>query len=150
MKIRPLLLILFIPLMFLLSCNDDRGIDFNGGGGSSNANISVNINGQLWGAYDAYVQNVAPFGLEIYGVYSQSEVSLYITPYNGPGSYPLNGNTNITYTEGGVTYTSINGSIDIYSDTDEFIEGAFQGQCASNTGSTTLDLTNGYFKINRY
>ncbi len=148
MKLYALLLLLLLPVLFT-SCGDDNtSINFNGG--SSSAAITVDINGQVWGANDAYVQNVSPFGLEVYGTYSQSDISLYITPYNGPGSYPLNGNTNITYTEGGVTYTSINGSIDIYSDTDEFIEGAFQGQCVSNTGSTTLDLTNGYFKIRRY
>jgi hypothetical protein len=150
MRLYPLLLLLLVPVLFFTSCGDDRGINFNGGSGSSSTDISVNIDGQAWGANDAYVQNVSPFGLEIYGTYSQSNISLYITPYNGPGNYQLNGNTNIIYNEGGVTYTSINGSIDIYSDTDEFIEGTFQCQSVSNAGSTTLNLTNGYFKIRRY
>lgn len=148
MKLYTLLLLLLLPVLFTSCRDDNNSINFNGG--SSSASITASINGQLWGANDAYVQNVSPFGLEIYGAYSQSDISLYITPYNGPGSYPLNGNTNIVYNEGGVTYTSINGSIDIYSDTDEFIEGAFQCQCVSNTGSTTLDITNGTFKIRRY
>ncbi len=144
------LLLLLLPVLFFASCSDDRGIIFNGGSGAGSANITVDIDGQVWGANDAYVQNVAPFGLEIYGTYSQSNISLYITPYNGPGSYPLNGNTNIIYNEGNVTYTSTLGSIDIYSDTEEFIEGAFQCQATSNTGSTTLNFSNGYFKIRRY
>lgn len=143
-----LLFLALLPILFFASCSDDQGINFNGG--SSSADITVNIDGLTWGANDAYVQNVAPFGLEIYGTYSQSSISLYITPYNGPGNYQLNGNTNIIYTEGGITYTSINGSIDIYSDTDEFVEGAFQCQAVGNTGSTTLNLTNRYFKIRRY
>ncbi|RYE21879.1 MAG: hypothetical protein EOP51_14515 [Sphingobacteriales bacterium] len=149
MRLR-LLLLAIIPILLFASCSKDQGIVFNGGNGQSGVDIEVDIDGQTWGSNNAYVQNVSPFGLEIYGAYSQSNLSLYITPYNGPGNYPLNGNTNIEFTEGGVSYSSINGSIDIYSDTDEFVEGAFQCQAISNAGSTTLNFSNGYFKIRRY
>jgi hypothetical protein len=131
--------------LLFASCSDRNNLNLGGGGGG--AVISANINGENWGTSSGYARVVPPFGLEIYGAESRSNISIYISPYNGPGNYQLNGNTAIIYTEGALEYTSSIGSVTITTDDGTYVEGTFN--CQAFNSSTLLEFTNGSFGVQK-
>lgn len=141
-----ILLAALICILPLASCSDRNGLNIGGGNGGGTA-VSADINGQGWGVSTGYARVVPPFGLEIYGADNQTSISLYISPYNGPGNYPLNGTTAIIYTEGGLEYTSTIGSITINTDDGTYVDGMFS--CQAFNSSTMLEFANGSFGVQK-
>ena len=143
-SVRIVLAVLVCAFLFS-SCSDKNNLNLGGGGGG--AVISANINGESWGVSQGYARVVPPFSLEIYGADNLSNISLYISPYNGPGNYQLNGNTAIIYTEGALEYPSTIGTITINTDDGTYVEGTFS--CQAFNSSTLLEFTSGSFGVQK-
>lgn len=137
---------LIILATILISSCSDRDINFGGGNGGG-TDITANINGTPWGVATGYARVVPPFGLEIYGADNQTTLSIYITPYNGPGTYQLNGNTIIKYTEGGAEYTATIGQVVINTDDGTYVQGSFA--CQAFNSSVSLEFTDGWFGVQK-
>ena len=149
MKFSYLFALLFIPVLFY-SCNRDLNGVGPGVNGANGNVIVANINGVAWGATDGYVQTIPPGGIAMTGVRSgnnSNSIEIVISPYTGLGTYQVNGLTKISYSEGGVNYSSTTGQITVNADNDQVIEGFFNCEMISNTGSQSLSFTNGQFQV---
>lgn len=147
MKLR-ILLVLAAVSLFFHSCNKDTGGVGPGVNGALGNVFVANINGLAWAAEDGYAKLNPNFGLELNGVHGTiSSITIYISPYNGLQTYQLNGITKITYTENGISYTSTTGQVTVTADNDQYVEGIFNCEMISNTGSQSLTFTNGQFQV---
>ncbi|WP_276131864.1 DUF6252 family protein [Polluticoccus soli] len=145
MKLR-LLLALLVPIVFFYSCNSDTNGVGPGVNGANGNVVVATINGDTWGAESGYYQTSTNFTLEIIGARSSGgRITLVVSPYNGQQTYQLNGITKIMFSENGVEYTSTTGQITVSSDDGQYIEGYFNCEMISNTGSQSLTFSNGQF-----
>lgn|GEM_PF-1147661 len=151
MRYRSLLLLCLGFVILFSACSKDPNRVNNNYNGTGAGVLSAYINGYSWYASTGYAQLDNTQKLTLFAKYSQdNDISLYVYPYSGPGTYQLNGLNTITYYENGVTYSPINGEINITYDNTNSIQGTFSSRLISTSGSETLDFTNGQFNIPKY
>lgn len=149
MSLRYFLIILLACGLFASSCNKDdnrASAPIQTGPGAA----SAYVNGQYLSLPNGSAQLIPTANMQITCSGAYGNLNITISPFNGISTYMLDGFTKITYTESGVQYSSIRGQIQVTNNTSNYIEGNFNGELISTTGSTSLTFTDGQFSVPKY
>ena len=136
--LRLFLLLIAFPLFFL-SCNRDRGINFNNN--QTYGIIDASVNGYGWSAMNGYA-SFANFSLQLYGEGPNgSSLTITVYPYNGLGSYGApNPATIYFYDINGYEYYAVSGTVNITSDINGEVIGDFAFSGVSSSGGGSIDM----------